>query len=55
MIVARRDFPAKDLQEFVSYVKANAEKLNMGHAGCWTSSAKSRTRRAAANSRSAIL
>jgi tripartite-type tricarboxylate transporter receptor subunit TctC len=33
MIVARRDFPAKDLQEFVSYVKANAQKLNMGHAG----------------------
>ena len=33
MIVARRDFPAKDLEEFVSYVKANAEKLNMGHAG----------------------
>jgi tripartite-type tricarboxylate transporter receptor subunit TctC len=31
-IVARRDFPAKDLKEFVSYVKANA-KLNMGHAG----------------------
>jgi len=33
MIVARRDFPAKDLQEFISYVKANAQKLNMGHAG----------------------
>jgi tripartite-type tricarboxylate transporter receptor subunit TctC len=33
MIVARRDFPAKDLQAFVSYLKANAEKLNMGHAG----------------------
>ena len=33
MIVARRDFPAKDLREFVSYVKANAQKLNMGHAG----------------------
>jgi tripartite-type tricarboxylate transporter receptor subunit TctC len=33
MIVARRDFPAKDLQELVSYVKANAQKLNMGHAG----------------------
>jgi len=33
MIVARRDFPAKDLQEFVSYVRANAQKLNMGHAG----------------------
>jgi len=33
MIVARRDFPAKDLQEFVAYVKTNAQKLNMGHAG----------------------
>src|SRR5215470_12766954 len=33
MIVARRGFPAKDLQEFVSYVKANAQNLNMGHAG----------------------
>jgi tripartite-type tricarboxylate transporter receptor subunit TctC len=33
MIVARRDFPAKDLQEFISYVKANAQKLNVGHAG----------------------
>src|SRR5262249_46546347 len=33
MIVARRDFPPKDLQEFVSYVKANTHKLNMGHAG----------------------
>jgi tripartite-type tricarboxylate transporter receptor subunit TctC len=33
MIVARKDFPAKDLKEFVSYVKANAEKLNMAHAG----------------------
>src|ERR1700757_5205346 len=33
MIVARRDFPAKDLQEFASYVRANAQKLNMGHAG----------------------
>jgi tripartite-type tricarboxylate transporter receptor subunit TctC len=33
MIVARRDFPAKDLQDFASHVKANAQKLNMGHAG----------------------
>jgi tripartite-type tricarboxylate transporter receptor subunit TctC len=33
MIVVRKDFPAKDLQEFVSYVKANAQTLNMGHAG----------------------
>ena len=33
MIVARRDFPAKDLHEFAAYVKANAERLNMAHAG----------------------
>src|SRR6201981_2044582 len=32
MIVARRDFPPKDLKEFVDYVKANAEKRNMPHA-----------------------
>ena len=30
MIVARRDFPAKDLEEFVSYVKANAQKTEHG-------------------------
>src|SRR5437660_221346 len=33
LITARKDFPATNLQEFVAYVKANAEKLNMGHAG----------------------
>ena len=33
LIVARKDFPPKDLKEFIAYVKANAEKLNMGHAG----------------------
>jgi tripartite-type tricarboxylate transporter receptor subunit TctC len=33
LITARKDFPATNLKEFVSYVKANAEKLNMGHAG----------------------
>ena len=33
VIVSRKDFPAKDLKEFVSYVKANSEKLNMAHAG----------------------
>ena len=32
-IVARNDFPPKDLREFVAYVKANADKLNMAHAG----------------------
>jgi tripartite-type tricarboxylate transporter receptor subunit TctC len=33
LIVARKDFPPKNLKEFVAYVKANAEKLNMAHAG----------------------
>jgi tripartite-type tricarboxylate transporter receptor subunit TctC len=33
LILARKDFPAKDLKEFVDYVKANAGKLNMAHAG----------------------
>jgi tripartite-type tricarboxylate transporter receptor subunit TctC len=32
-IVARRDFPSKDLKEFVAYVKGNAQKLNIAHAG----------------------
>ena len=33
MIVARKNFPPRDLKEFVRYVKANAEKLNMAHGG----------------------
>jgi putative tricarboxylic transport membrane protein len=33
LILARKDFPAKDLKEFVAYVKANGDKLNMAHAG----------------------
>ncbi len=33
VIVARKDFPAKDLKEFLAYVKANSEKLNEAHAG----------------------
>jgi tripartite-type tricarboxylate transporter receptor subunit TctC len=33
MIVARKDFPPKDLNELVPYVKANAQKLNVAHAG----------------------
>ena len=32
-VLAKKDFPAKDLKEFVSYVKANVEKLNNAHAG----------------------
>lgn len=33
VIVAKKDFPAKDLKEFVQYVKANSTKLNEAHAG----------------------
>src|SRR5262245_28243911 len=33
LIVARKDFPANDLKEFIGYAKANAEKLNVSHAG----------------------
>ena len=33
LIVAKKDFPPKDLKEFVTYVKANVAALNMAHAG----------------------
>jgi tripartite-type tricarboxylate transporter receptor subunit TctC len=33
MLVVRKDFPANNLKEFVAYAKANASKLNVGHAG----------------------
>src|SRR5689334_4597617 len=33
VILSKKDFPAKDLKEFITYVKANADKLNMAHAG----------------------
>ena len=33
LIVARKDLPPRDLKEFIAYVKGNAEKLNVGHAG----------------------
>lgn len=33
LILAKKDFPAKDLKEFVAYVKGNTDKLNMAHAG----------------------
>ncbi|MEA2986264.1 MAG: hypothetical protein QOD94_2518 [Alphaproteobacteria bacterium] len=33
VILGKKDFPAKDLKEFVTYVKANADKLNAAHAG----------------------
>jgi tripartite-type tricarboxylate transporter receptor subunit TctC len=33
VIVTKKDFPAKDLKEFVAYLKASSEKLNEAHAG----------------------
>jgi tripartite-type tricarboxylate transporter receptor subunit TctC len=32
-IVAKKDNPAKDLKEFIAYLKANQAKLSYGHAG----------------------
>ena len=33
LVVARKDFPARNVGEFFAYLKANAGKLNMAHAG----------------------
>ena len=33
LVVARKDFPAKNLKEFVAYLKQNSDKLNEAHAG----------------------
>jgi tripartite-type tricarboxylate transporter receptor subunit TctC len=33
VIVAKKDFPAKDLKGFIEHVKKNSDKLNMAHAG----------------------
>jgi tripartite-type tricarboxylate transporter receptor subunit TctC len=33
MLLARRDFPAKDLKEFIAYVKANRAKLSFASTG----------------------
>jgi tripartite-type tricarboxylate transporter receptor subunit TctC len=33
LIVARKDFPAANLKEFVDYARANPDKMNMGHGG----------------------
>jgi len=33
LVLGKKDFPAKDLKEFVAYAKANAATLNMAHAG----------------------
>jgi tripartite-type tricarboxylate transporter receptor subunit TctC len=33
VVVARKDFPPKDIKEFIPYVKANFNKLNVAHSG----------------------
>ena len=38
VIVARNEFPAKDLNEFVAYVKANPTKVSLAHAGVGSAS-----------------
>jgi tripartite-type tricarboxylate transporter receptor subunit TctC len=37
-LVARKDFPAKNLKELITYVKANKEKVNMANAGVGSAS-----------------
>jgi tripartite-type tricarboxylate transporter receptor subunit TctC len=38
MIVARKDFPAKDFREFLAYVKANKDKVTYANAGVGSAS-----------------
>ncbi len=38
VIVARKGFPAKDLKEFVAYLKANGDKVKQAHGGIGSSS-----------------
>lgn len=38
VLLARKDFPPKDVNEFVAYVKANASKLSIGQAGVGSAS-----------------
>src|SRR6476619_5596835 len=38
VIVARKDFPAKDLSEFVAYLKQNGEAVKQAHGGIGASS-----------------
>lgn len=38
LIAARNEFPSRDLGEFVAYVKANAPKISLAHAGVGSAS-----------------
>ena len=38
VIIARKEFPARDLNEFVSYLKANPSKVSLAHAGVGSAS-----------------
>ncbi|MCZ7659878.1 MAG: tripartite tricarboxylate transporter substrate-binding protein, partial [Xanthobacteraceae bacterium] len=38
VIVARKDFPAKDLKEFVAHVKSNGDAVKQAHGGIGSSS-----------------
>jgi len=37
IIALRKDFPAKNLQDFIAYAKKNPGKINLGHAGVGSS------------------
>jgi tripartite-type tricarboxylate transporter receptor subunit TctC len=38
VIVTRNDFPAKDLDEFIAYLRANGPRVNLAHAGVGSAS-----------------
>jgi tripartite-type tricarboxylate transporter receptor subunit TctC len=37
IVALRKDFPVRNLQEFIAYAKANPGKINLGHAGVGSS------------------
>lgn len=37
IVVLRKDFPARNMQEFLAYAKSNPGKINLGHAGVGSS------------------
>jgi tripartite-type tricarboxylate transporter receptor subunit TctC len=37
IVALRKDFPAKNMQEFLAYAKSNPGKINLGHAGVGSS------------------